>query len=169
MVAERWFNIRELGEMAGLAETSARRYVSRFNEFFPSRQYGRVTKYPAELVEVLTAIAQWFKDGLTTEEIKERLAGTHEIVVDVTESNVQEATVLPQTRQTLIIKQQQALFAELAATKNEVLSLRQELADLREERQLAEQELNSTLAEMGLRLSRVETHKQKRRWWPFGT
>lgn len=168
MVAERWFNIRELGEMAGLAETSARRYVSRFNEFFPSRQYGRVTKYPSELVEVLTAIAQWFKDGLTTEEIKERLAGTHEIVVDVTENNAQEGTtVLPQTRQALIIKQQLALFAELAVTKNEVLSLRQELADLREERQLAEQELNSTLAEMGLRLSRVEAHKQKRRWWPF--
>lgn len=169
MVAERWFNIRELGEMAGLAETSARRYVSRFNEFFPSRQYGRVTKYPAELVEVLTAIAQWFKDGLTTEEIKERLAGTHEIVVDVTETNAQEtATVLPQTRQTLIVKQQQAFFAELAATKNEVHALRQELADLREERKLAEQEMTRTLAEMGLRLSRVETHKHKRYWWwPF--
>lgn len=65
--------ISELAEEAGIAENTARRYVRLFDEFFAGRQRGRTMRYPAEAAALLSCISGFYREGLTTPEIFERL------------------------------------------------------------------------------------------------
>lgn len=65
--------IAELAEEIGIAENTARRYVRLFEEFFAGRQRGRTMRYPAEAAALLSCISGFYREGLTTPEIFERL------------------------------------------------------------------------------------------------
>ncbi|WP_029896516.1 MerR family transcriptional regulator [Desulfohalovibrio reitneri] len=139
-MADGVYLISELAELAGLAENTARRYARLFDGHFSGRQSGRVTRYPAEDAELLACIASWYKEGLSTPEVEEKLrsrGGTGRPVGDVD-------------------RRLDEVLAELAAQAGEMEDLR---AELRRERALRERETTSLRGE----IERLRSSKQELR------
>jgi DNA-binding transcriptional MerR regulator len=82
-MAEAWRLITEVAENLNMPESTARRYVKLFNEFLPQRTVNRVTRYGPEAAEILLQVAEFYRQGLTTAEAKERLSGTVPQVFDM--------------------------------------------------------------------------------------
>ena len=72
-----------MAENLNMPESTARRYVKLFNEFIPQRTVNRVTRYGPEAAEILLQVAEFYRQGLTTAEVKERLSGTVPQVFDM--------------------------------------------------------------------------------------
>jgi len=89
-----WFSVTQLSKTLGIPETTTRRYLNNFEEFFRYEQIGRGKKYHPDAVEVLQKIATLYGSDRETEEIKVILAD--EYAFSITEDN-QHITTHPPT------------------------------------------------------------------------
>ena len=69
--------LSDIARAAGLADSTARRYVMSFPEWFPSRTEGRRRFYDPEAVAILRQVADLYEQGYTTEAVRDQLAGQH--------------------------------------------------------------------------------------------
>ncbi len=77
-----------LAREAGLADSTARRYVEQFAELFPCKREGRRKLYAADGAETLKLIAELYSQGLTAPEVGSRLLDPEESTLATTESPV---------------------------------------------------------------------------------
>ena len=69
--------LSQIAKQANLADSTARRYVSTFPEWLPSRTEGRARVFDPEAVQILREIAKAYAAGMTTEQIRQHLAREH--------------------------------------------------------------------------------------------
>ena len=143
--------VSQLAKAAGLPDSTARRYVENFKEFFDSRQQGRKKLYNEEGAETLKEIAYLYEQGLTTEQTREELARHYS-------QNIEAETREVATRKNSQGEELQGLaeavkyMAEQQARTNELL-----------ERFIAEREQarEEELAELKERLAKLEGHREE--------
>ena len=74
--------LSDIARQAGLADSTARRYVSTFPEWLPSRTEGRARIYDPEAVQILRQVAKLYAQGMTSEEVRQHLAREHSPTID---------------------------------------------------------------------------------------
>lgn len=112
-----WFNISELAEKTSIPESSVRRYIAKFPDFFMSKGGTRSKRYEDSSVKILIRIKNLFDNGLESEEVDRTLRKEFPMVVDgdkVEEKSV--SLVMPTVEDVAEIKQalqEQAEFNKL--------------------------------------------------------
>ncbi len=157
---EDWLLIAELAEELDVAETTARRWAKLFETFLPAKRFNRVTRYSPEAVEILADIADLYRKGFTTEEIRHHLEGTRPRAL----------ALAPQEEQSLVMSRQRAIAAlerlsnvlQILADQKEDLQriddVTQDLAERDEEREMELQYLKH-------RMDSLESEVVRRPWW----
>lgn len=88
---EEWFSIANLSKVLDVPETSVRRYLNNFEEFFTYEQIGRGKKYHPSSIEILQRIVTLFRADRETNEIKNILSNEYAFSV----INEEDAPVVP--------------------------------------------------------------------------
>lgn len=157
---EDWLLIAELAEELDVAETTARRWAKLFETFLPSKRFNRVTRYSPEAVAILADIADLYRKGFTTEEIRHHLE----------ETRPRALALAPQEEQSLVMSRQRAIAAlerlsnvlQILADQKEDLQriddVTQDLAERDEEREMEFQYLKH-------RMDSLESEVVRRPWW----
>lgn len=86
-----WLSVTQLSKVLEIPETTVRRHLNNFEEFFRSEQIGRGKKYHPGSVEVLQRIAMLYDTDRETIEIRKILA--NEYAFEVEETNDYDTTV----------------------------------------------------------------------------
>ncbi len=158
-MAEEYLTVSEMARRAGLAESTARRYIKNYSEFFSTREEGQRVYYAAEGVQILTEAAKLFNKGLTAGQVRESLAGGFAAAYDV-ESEVaaalvdrtenRESMVAMMERQTKAMETISKAFAEMEWARQDKENLQRQLEQERETRQ-------REAAELKARMERLES------------
>jgi len=149
--------LSELARQAGLPDTTARRYMGQFKEYFPSKREGRTRLFPEEGAETLKEIAKLYSQGLTAPQVEERLRGQFEQTIETEETSL---TVADRERELQSRERLAQALETLANQKEKLLELD------RTDQALAEKnrELERELSELRDRLDRLEG-KDRGPWW----
>ncbi len=173
-----WLRLHELAEAAGLPESTVRRYCRLFEPWLPSQGDGRARRWPPEAVAVLRRVAVLYRDGYSTETVREHLAREYPVTMDteaappepaVTEgrlpADVAKALLAAMVRQAEELERLRNQVAETQAeverARQEVIAAREELAAQRQEVAQARQEA-AAAAEALRRLETQEAERQRR-------
>ena len=151
--------ITELAKEAGLPDTTTRRYIGQFKEYFPSKREGRTRLFPEEGAETLKEIAKLYSQGLTAPQVEERLRGKYEQTIEI-ETEETSLTVADRERELQSRERLAQALETLANQKEKLLELD------RADQALAEKnrELERELSELRDRLDRLEG-KDRGPWW----
>lgn len=90
---EEWLSVSQLSKILEVPETTTRRYLNNFDEYFRSEQRGRGKKYHPESIEILQRIATLYSTDYETSEIKKVLAKEYAFTVE--DSNQKSTTRQP--------------------------------------------------------------------------
>jgi|SRR5699024_1051830 len=85
-----WLSVTQLSKTLEIPETTTRRYLNTFDEYFRWEQIGRGKKYDPSSVEILQRIAMLYSADRETFEIKKILADEYAFTID--EENNDAAT-----------------------------------------------------------------------------
>lgn len=77
-----WLNIQELAEQTNIPDTTIRRYISKFSNFFIHKGGARSRRYEDTAVKVLIRIKQLYDDGHESEEVDNTLRKEFAVVID---------------------------------------------------------------------------------------
>lgn len=77
------YTLPELAKLAGLSETTCRRYAREFSDFLPSEHRGRTRIYRPECVSVLQRIRELYGQGHDTEAVQDQLAQEYDRTIEV--------------------------------------------------------------------------------------
>lgn len=163
--------IAEIAKQLNLAESTARFYRDRFEDFIPSVGEGRKKRYKPKTVEVLRFIAEGFKRNLTTTDIEDGLA---RMVGRNIEVEKETATTQAVVQQQPNILQLQAVLEVIADQKTEIEELRKSVADVKKAQQEQQEYIDTTLIEREKRLmesiraiQQQHAAAKEKKWWEF--
>lgn len=88
-----WLSVAQLSKTLNIPETTTRRYLNNFEEYFRSEQIGRGRKFHPGSIEILQRIALLYGDDYETADIKRILADEYPFTVE--DSNRDTATHPP--------------------------------------------------------------------------
>ena len=77
-----WLNIMELAEKTKIPDTTIRRYITKFSQFFLHRGGTRSRRYESSAAEVLLRIKDLYEGGYESEEVANALGKEFPVVVD---------------------------------------------------------------------------------------
>lgn len=177
----------QIAKKLNLAESTARFYRNRFEEFIPFVGEGRKKRYTHETVEVLRFIAEGFNRNLTAMDIKDGLSRMvaknieFEEVTATTIAAAQQQTENEQKQHTLqlqiALEQMSTTMQIMANQKEEIAELRKHIADVENQQQEQREYINTKLEERDRKLLESireiqETKKQiaatqQKKWWIF--
>lgn len=87
-----WLSVSQLSKMLEIPETTIRRYINNFEEYFRLEKVGRGRKYHPSSIEILQRIAALYNADRETVEIRKILADEFAFEVENNENN---ATIQP--------------------------------------------------------------------------
>lgn len=79
---ENWYSVTELSKKLSIPETTVRRYLTNFEEYFRFEKIGRGRKYHLDSIELLRRIAILYDTDRDTIEIKSILANEFAFIVE---------------------------------------------------------------------------------------
>ena len=82
---KKWMTITEIAKETGIPDSTCRRYLTQFSDFFVLKGGSRQKKYEDKAVPVLLRIQQLFSEGLIKEEIEKTLSTEFPLVVEIDE------------------------------------------------------------------------------------
>ena len=85
-------SLPEIARLAGLPETTARRYARQYADFLPSHSQGRVKKFKPECVRIMQHIKNLYDEGMSQEVVRDVLSKEYSRLVD---TDHQEPPLLP--------------------------------------------------------------------------
>ena len=141
---QEFLTISELARRSGLAESTTRRYIKTFKEFFNTRKEGQRVLYGADGLDILKRVAELYSKGLTTYQVKERLTGAYTAYHEVEDNSIVDTTRETESRERLT-----SILERLADYKDDTERIRRELEKERETREKHEAELHKQI--QGLR------------------
>jgi DNA-binding transcriptional MerR regulator len=136
---EKWLSMKELVKSTTYAETTIRRYLSLFQEFVVSQEFGKHKKYSPDVVELIKEIAEMYDLGKNTEEIRSVLRLDRKQTYDITTLDVDTQQIEPAPRnqiETLLSQNQVVVdsLRELVTTqRNEIEHLKQGMETMQRE------------------------------------
>jgi len=90
---EDWLSVVQLSKTLEIPETTTRRYLNNFEEYFRSEQIGRGKKYHPGSIEILQRVATLYSRDYETAEIKRILADEYAFIVEDDEHH--DTTIQP--------------------------------------------------------------------------
>lgn len=78
----KYHSISELEELTSVPDSTIRRYISKFSDFFIDKSGGRVKKYEETAIKVLIRIKNLFDNGYGTIEVYDILRNEFPMIVD---------------------------------------------------------------------------------------
>lgn len=90
---EDWLSVAQLSKTLEIPETTTRRYLNNFEEYFRSEQIGRGKKYHPGSIEILQRVATLYSRDYETAEIKKILADEYAFIVEDDERH--DTTIQP--------------------------------------------------------------------------
>jgi DNA-binding transcriptional MerR regulator len=75
---ENYINLKQVSKESNIAESTIRRYISKFEFLFDINSEGKSKRYNLRCIPYLIKINEMYKSGLTTEEIKKKLSNESE-------------------------------------------------------------------------------------------
>jgi len=173
----------QIAKQLNLAESTARFYRDRFEDFIPSIGEGRKKRYKPETIEVLRFIAEGYNRNLTAMDIKDGLSRVvarnieFEEVTATTTATAQQQSEIELKQYTL---QLQIALEQIGTTMQIIANQKEEIAELRkhigvmENRQ--QEYINTKLDERDQKLlesiREIQETKQlaatkQEKWWGF--
>ena len=76
-----WLSINELATKTGIPDTTIRRYIAKFNDFFVADGGSRSKRYDSSGIQVLIQIKDLYDKGLETEQVANELLNDFPIVM----------------------------------------------------------------------------------------
>lgn len=159
---QEFLTISELARRSGLAESTTRRYIKTFKEFFNTRKEGQRVLYGADGLDILKRVAELYSKGLTTYQVKERLTGAYTAYHEVEDNSIVDTTrETEKSRERLT-----SILERLVDHKDETKRIRKELEKERETREKNEAELYRQLQELRQEKElRQEEENKKPPWY----
>lgn len=148
-----WLAPGEIAKKINIPESSLRRYMDLFSEFLISRPVGRGRKYNLETVGVLERIADMYREGYTTTEIKDALAIDVPMTIDVQPEQVSPLVINPemimQVFQNIATNMENLSLRieELSNKVGEVPELKKEILNLRNDLKVTEEMREKVVAD----------------------
>lgn len=169
---EKWLSVAQLSKQARVPESTARRYLTRFERFFRYEDRQRGRRYEPQSVPILVFIQNCYGEGMEAEEIEDALAKQFPFTVSTTEPP--QAFTQPPTPMI-------ATKDDLASVLAEIRAVREEMTTIREENASLHRILDERLVERDKRLMEamqliMQTRKEiaasnekqvKKRWYEF--
>jgi DNA-binding transcriptional MerR regulator len=175
-----WITLPQLARELNIAESTARRWASSFQELLPSKGRGSGRRFHPQAREVLRRAHVLFESGLTTEQVSDVLhrefAATFDIEISETRTHEQKniGTVFKQYENALMMmaEEQRRLREEMnemyERMSEELEAVRKEVAATRAENERLHETLEQKLAERDKRLMetlRSFQEEKKKSWW----
>lgn len=120
-----WYSITELAEKTEIPEPTLRRYINKFQPYFISKGGSRAKKYDPSAIDILKRIKKLFDAGYETAGVAEVIR--HEFPVITNDNNDSEIAGNP--------------LVPTLATSDDVMEIKQALAEQREFNKLLLQKL----------------------------
>jgi hypothetical protein len=154
-----WHSANEITKRSGLPGSTARRYLSTFEEFFISQQDGKQRRYDGESVSTLKRIAQLYEAKQTSADIKAILRQElNFMIIDVTDQERE------QQNPTSIITHMEAQTSALMAALQTVTKGMAEILKENRENRSEIQTLTQRVAELEKQIQDTD-NKKRRKWW----
>lgn len=168
-IEKEWLSISEIAVRLGLAENTARRYSNLFNDFLQDRKFGRTTKYTIEAVDVISRIAGLYNQGLSTEEVRNKLKNEMPQVVDVVAQKQGKTAALSSYELLKQMAEEQAKQREEQEAFNQALLKRldQQQEYIEQSLKRRDEQLMQVLKETQEDKQQIAAAKEKRKWWRF--
>ena len=174
----------QIAKQLNLAESTARFYRDRFEDFIPSIGEGRKKRYKPETIEVLRFIAEGYNRNLTAMDIKDGLSRV--VARNIEFEEVSATTTATAQQQSEIELKQYALqlqnaLKQMGTTMQIIANQKEEISELRKHIAVMENKqqeyINTKLDERDQKLIESikeiqETKKQlaatqQKKWWQF--
>lgn len=159
----KWLSVTQLSQVVKTPETTVRRYLNNFQEYFRSEKRGRGKKYHPESVEALQRISLLYSEDYETTEIKEILSNEFAFTVD-SDSNHESAIQPPGLNigeEFKEFKQQQEQF-----NKQLLKQLKDQQDYINKSIERRDRELLQAIREIQETKKQIATTKEKK-WWKF--
>lgn len=124
-ILKEWYSITELAEKTEIPEPTLRRYINKFQPYFISKGGSRAKKYDPSAIDILRRIKKLFDAGYETEGVKEVIK--YEFPMIMGDKETSETGENP--------------LAPTLATSDDVMEIKQALAEQREFNKLLLQKL----------------------------
>ena len=177
----------QIAKQLNLAESTARFYRDRFEDFIPSVGEGRKKRYKPETIEVLRFIAEGFNRNLTAMDIKDGLSRMvamniefEEVTATTTAATQQQSKSEPNQyalQLQFAVEQMSSAMQIIADQKEEIAELRKQVAVIENRQQEQQEYINSKLEERDQQLMEsireIQEAKnqlaatQQKKWWQF--
>jgi chromosome segregation ATPase len=158
---QEWHSANEITKRSGLPGSTARRYLSTFQEFFMTQASGKQRRYSGESVSTLQRIAELYEAKQTTAEIKETLQRELQFMyIDIADHERE------QPNHTSIISHMEAQTTALLST---LQSMSDNMSQLLEEHRISRQEVQELRERITQLEQQIKTEKQGRKWWRMFT
>ena len=177
----------QIAKQLNLAESTARFYRDRFEDFIPSVGEGRKKRYKPETIEVLRFIAEGFNRNLTAMDIKDGLSRMvamniefEEVTATTTAATQQQSKSEPNQyalQLQFAVEQMSSAMQIIADQKEEIAELRKHVAVIENRQQEQQEYINSKLEERDQQLMEsireIQEAKnqlaatQQKKWWQF--
>lgn len=177
----------QIAKQLNLAESTARFYRDRFEDFIPSVGEGRKKRYKPETVEVLRFIAKGYNRNLTAMDIEDGLSRMVARNIEFEETTaITTAAAQQQSKNEpnqyalqlqIAIEQMSAAMQVMADQKEEIAELRKYVAVIENKQQEQQEYINTKLEERDQKLMESIREIQKankqivatqpKKWWSF--
>jgi DNA-binding transcriptional MerR regulator len=81
-IVKEWYTIKELAEQTNIPDTSIRRYIDKFHDFFTFKGGSRSRRYEETAIKILIRIKNLFDNGYESEQVDATLRNEFPMVVD---------------------------------------------------------------------------------------
>lgn len=156
-MVEQWWSINEIAKELHIPETTVRRYISTFKEYFShqAKQFGRGKKYPEQAAHIIKTIYNSYRTGKSTDEIRGLLNIQYKQVIDIEPVNdfSHDSKTMPVDQNTIhgiieknneLVRQNTDALKQIAEILTRVLDQEEVIRELRNEiRELKEQKNKS--------------------------
>ncbi|WP_019380328.1 MerR family transcriptional regulator [Actinomadura geliboluensis] len=185
--------IAEIAKVLDIPESTARYYRDSFIDYIPSVGEGRKKRYRPEASEVLRFIAEGFKRKLTAKEIEYGLSQMFPRNFDIEDTTAITSAATQQQSENEVkqyalqlqsaLEQMTKTMQVIANQKEEIVELRNHVADLEKKQQDQQDYINKKLEDRDLKLiqslkesqeakklflevkEQIAAAKEKKSWW----
>ncbi|WP_332633089.1 MerR family transcriptional regulator [Halalkalibacter flavus] len=80
-----WITVADIHKETNIPESTIRRYIKNYAEYFKTKKVGRAIKYSDDAIEIILYIAALFNDKYSSEEVAEKLQNKYAMTINVEE------------------------------------------------------------------------------------
>ena len=128
---EQWLSLSETARLAGLPELTARRYANIFDDYLPSRNFGRCKKYMPNAAQILIRIENLYREGCDTSQISETLSRELHMSIMTEDGKVLSAAEAMAIMSRIVVEHSRVL-QKLAAIMEKMAAAIQDIAAIQE-------------------------------------